>query len=185
MSLRKNQDKKDPIIRVLLYADNFMWKLGGLFQVICSACLLVMLLFTAATIIGRPLGYSAYWIWPWTMVFFVWLSFFGFFAIFVRLKDIRIDFVAKKMGRFGYPVTRLLSNFCALLVTGVILKTAPVVFATSMGGIDGAILPGGDELFRQALSVPLFLSVGLIFLTALIDVLKMLFGLAENEPEQI
>ena len=71
MSLYKNQDKKDPIIRVLLYADNFMWKLGGLFQVICSACLLVMLLFTAATIIGRPLGYSAYWIWPWTMVFFV------------------------------------------------------------------------------------------------------------------
>jgi hypothetical protein len=53
-----------------------------------------------------------------------------------------------------------------------------------MGGIDGAILPGGDELFRQALSVPLFLSVGLIFLTALIDVLKMFFGLAENEPEQ-
>ena len=184
MSLYKNQDKKDPIIRVLLYADNFMWKLGGLFQVISSACLLVMLLFTAATIIGRPMGYSAYWIWPWTMVFFVWLSFFGFFAIFVRLKDIRIDFVAKKMGRFGYPVTRLLSNFCALILTGVILKTAPVVFATSMGGIDGAVLPGGDELFRQALSVPLFLSVGLIFLTALIDVLKMLFGLAENEPEQ-
>ena len=115
---------------------------------------------------------------------FVWLSFFGFFALFVRLKDIRIDFVAKKIGRFGYPVTRLLSNFCALILTGVILKTAPVVFATSMGGIDGAILPGGDELFRQALSVPLFLSVGLIFLTALIDVLKMLFGLAENEPEQ-
>ena len=103
---------------------------------------------------------------------------------FVRLKDIRIDFIAKKMGRFGYPVTRLVSNICALSVTGVILKTTPVVFATSMGGIDGAILPGGNELFRQALSVPLFLSVGLIFLAASIDVLKMLFGLAENEPEQ-
>jgi TRAP-type C4-dicarboxylate transport system permease small subunit len=102
MKQMKNKVEKSPIKRVLLYADNFMWKLGGLFQNICNFCLLVMLLLTAGTIIGRPMGYSAYWIWPWTMVFFVWLSFFGFFAIFVRLKDIRIDFIAKKMCAFSH-----------------------------------------------------------------------------------
>jgi len=62
MKQMKNKVEKSPIKRVPLYADNFMWRLGGLFQNICNFCLLVMLLLTAGTIIGRPMGYSAYWI---------------------------------------------------------------------------------------------------------------------------
>jgi TRAP-type C4-dicarboxylate transport system permease small subunit len=139
-----------------------------------------MLGLTTVTIIGRPLGFSAYWIWPWTMVFFVWLSFFGFFAIFVRLKDVRIDFVANQMGRYGYPVTRLISDLAALAICGFLVQQIPTVMATSRGFVDGAILPGGDELFRQALSVPLFLSALLIIVSALVDIGKMLVGLPEN-----
>ncbi len=168
----------------LLLADRLMWRLGGVFQLICNACLLVMLALTAVTIIGRPLGFSAYWIWPWTMVFFVWLSFFGFFAIFVRLKDVRVDFVAARMGRWGYPATRLVTDIAALAVCGVILQQIPTVLATSRGFVDGAILPGGEELFRQALSIPLFLSAGFIVLSALIDLGKMLAGLPENLVDQ-
>ena len=43
-----------------------------------------------------------------------------------------------------------------------------------------SILPGGEELFRQALSIPLFVSAGLIILTALVDLAKMAAGLPEN-----
>ena len=114
------------------------------------------------------------------MVFFVWLSFFGFFAIFVRLKDVRIDFVANQMGRYGYPVTRLISDLAALAICGFLVQQIPTVMATSRGFVDGAILPGGDELFRQALSVPLFLSALLIIVSALVDIGKMLVGLPEN-----
>lgn len=164
----------------LLLLDRLTWRLGGVFQWICNACLLVMLGLTTVTIIGRLFGFSAYWIWPWTMVFFVWLSFFGFFAVFVRLKDVRVDFLASHMGRWGYPVTRLVTDLAALAVCGVILQQIPTVLATSRGFVDGAILPGGEELARQALSVPLFFSAGLIVLSALVDLAKMIAGLPEN-----
>lgn len=163
-----------------LAADRLTWGLGGVFQWLCNICLLVMLTLTTVTIIGRPLGFSAYWIWPWTMVFFVWLSFFGFFAIFVRLKDVRIDFVANHMGRYGYAITRLVSDLTALAVCGVLMMQLPNVLETSRGYVDGAILPGGDELFRQSLSIPLFISAALIIVSALVDLGKMLVGLPEN-----
>jgi len=164
----------------LLAADRVTWDLGGIFQWICNLCLLAMLGLTTVTIIGRPLGFSAYWIWPWTMVFFVWLSFFGFFAIFVRLKDVRIDFVANHMGPHGYTITRVVSDFTALGLCVFLMSQLPTVMATSSGVIDGVILPGGDELFRQALSVPLFISTGLIIVTVLVDLGKLLLGLPEN-----
>ncbi len=164
----------------LLLADRLTWGLGGVFVWICNACLLVMLGLTTVTIVGRPLGFSAYWIWPWTMVFFVWLSFFGFFAVFVRLKDVRVDFVAGLFGARGMAVTRLVTDAAALAVCGVILQQIPTVLATSRGFVDGAILPGGEELFRQALSVPLFFSAGLIVISALVDLAKMAAGLPEN-----
>ncbi len=171
---------KSALQGALLMLDRTAWGLGGVFQWICNACLLIMLALTTVTIVGRPLGFSAYWIWPWTMVFFVWLSFFGFFAIFVRLRDVRVDFVANHMGRWGYPFTRIVTDVSALAVCGVILQQIPTILATSRGYVDGAILPGGEELFRQALSVPLFFSASLIVASALLDLAKMVAGLPEN-----
>ena len=66
------------------------------------------------------------------------------------------------------------------LSAGVILQQIPTILATSRGYVDGAILPGGEELFRQALSVPLFFSAGLIVASALLDLAKMVAGLPEN-----
>jgi TRAP-type C4-dicarboxylate transport system permease small subunit len=160
--------------------DRLTWGLGGVFQWIANLCLLIMLALTTVTIIGRPLGFSAYWIWPWTMVFFVWLSFFGFFSIFVRLKDVRVDFLASRMGRYGFAITRLITDVAALAVCGVILQQIPTVLETSRGFVDGAIFPNGEELARQALSIPLFLSAALIVISALVDIFKMLAGLPEN-----
>ncbi len=167
----------------LLRLDRLNWKLGGVFQWIANACLLVMLVLTAVTILGRPLGFSAYWIWPWTMVFFVWLSFFGFFAVIARLRDVRVDFVANHLGRWGGPITRVVTDVSALAICGTILQQIPTVLNTSRGFVDGAILPGGGELFRQALSVPLFISAGLIVASTLLDLAKMISGLPENISE--
>lgn len=166
--------------RALFRLDALNWRLGGVFIFLCNACLLAMLGLTTVTITARPFGWSAYWIWPWTMVFFVWLSFFGFFAIFVRLKDVRIDFLANRMGPAGYAVTRTLSDLAALTVCFFLLQQMPMVLATSNGVVDGAIFPGGRELMRQALSVPLFISAALIFLTALLDLAKQFAGMPEN-----
>ncbi|WP_323776923.1 TRAP transporter small permease subunit [Leisingera sp.] len=139
-----------------------------------------MLGLTAATIMLRPMGLAPYWMWPWTMVFFIWLSFFGFFALYARLKDVRITFLAQHMGRKGMAVTRIISDFAALFLVGMLLMQLPAVLATSTGVYDGAILPSGHELPRLALSIPLFLSAALIAVTSAVDLAKMGLGLPEN-----
>lgn len=160
--------------------DRLAWSLGGIFLFLCNLCLLVMLAMTAATILMRPFDLSFYWIWPWTMVLFIWLSFFGFFALFVRLKDVRIDFLANLMGRPGMAFTRILSDLAAICVAGTLVWLMPAVLETSSGWVDGAIFPDGEELPRQALSIPLFISSALIVLAALLDLAKAAAGIPEN-----
>lgn len=166
--------------RVVHRLDLIGWSLGGLFIWLCNLCLLGMFLMTAVTFLIRPFNYSAYWIWPWTMVLFIWLSFFGFFAMYVRLKDVRMDLIAEKLGPHGMTATRLLTDFVALAICGVLLWQFPHVMETSRGFVDGAIMPGGQELPRQVLSIPLFISSALIVLSALVDIAKIIVGLPEN-----
>lgn len=166
--------------RLIAGADLGLWKLGGVCLWICNGCLLAMLGLTAATFLLRPFDISVWWFWPWTMVLFVWLSFFGFFAIHVRLKDIRIDFLVKRLGSAGHVVSRLLADAVAIGVTLIIVQQWSSVMAAAAGFVEGAQLPGGSELPRQALFVPLFLSCALVAMTALIDIAKLCVGLPEN-----
>ncbi|MBN9887970.1 TRAP transporter small permease [Salipiger abyssi] len=172
-----------PRQRALNRLDRFNWSMGGAFLWLSNICLLVMLGLTTATIILRPLSMAPYWMWPWTMVFFIWLSFFGFFALYARLKDVRVDFLAQHLGEKGMAATRIVSDVATLVVTGVLLLQLPTVIATSRGVYDGAILPAGFELPRLALSVPLFISTVLVALTALLDLAKMAAGMPENVTE--
>lgn len=143
-------------------------------------CLLVMLALTTATILMRPLDISFYWMWPWTMVFFIWLSFFGFFALYARLKDVRVDFLANMLGPKGFALTRILTDVATLLVTGVLISQIPTVITTSRGVFDGAILPAGYEVPRIALSIPLMISTVLVAFSAVLDLAKMAAGMPEN-----
>lgn len=169
-----------PQQRALNRLDRLNWTMGGAFLWLSNICLLAMLGLTTATMILRPMGLAPYWMWPWTMVFFIWLSFFGFFALYARLKDVRVDFLAERMGPRGMALTRVLSDLAALVVTGVLLMQVPAVIATSTGIYDGATLPTGHELPRLALSLPLFVSTALVALTALLDIAKLAAGMPEN-----
>ncbi len=171
---------ESPLRRVLNKLDRISWSLGGAFLWVSNICLLAMLGLTTATIILRPMGLAPYWMWPWTMVFFIWLSFFGFFALYARLKDVRIDFLAERMGMWGMTFTRIVSDFATLAVAGVLLMQVPAVLATSTGIYDGATLPTGEELPRIALSFPLMLSTALVAFTALLDLAKLVAGMPEN-----
>ncbi|MFP7673460.1 TRAP transporter small permease [Marivita sp. S0852] len=177
-----------PLQRALNLADRFNWSLGGAFLWLSNICLLVMLGLTTATILLRPFDISFYWMWPWTMVFFIWLSFFGFFALYARLKDVRVDFLANMLGPRAFALTRILTDVATLLVTGILISQIPTVIATSRGVYDGAILPGGFELPRLALSVPLMISTVLVAFSAVLDLAKMAAGMPENintyHPEQ-
>jgi TRAP-type C4-dicarboxylate transport system permease small subunit len=68
------------LAKVIQPLDRVLGVFERWFHVIANLCLIVMLFGTAVTIVLRPINVSFYWIWPWTMVCFVWMSFFGFYV---------------------------------------------------------------------------------------------------------
>ncbi len=163
----------------VLALDNALSACDRLFLVIANSCLAVMLLGVAVTILLRPVNLSFVWIWPWTMQVFVWMTFFGFFVVYRRSKDIVVDFVIMRLGAGMMFVSRLFVAGVILAVIGTILWQAPVILETQVGVIDGVLTPWGTELERYTLSVPLFVSCALIMANAVLDILKTLCGVPE------
>jgi len=160
--------------------DEMIWKTGRLFSTLSSLCLFGMLVLVAATITLRPLDISFYWIWPWVMVLFVWLSFFGFLAAMVLARDIRVDFVARRFGNTGMTVTRAIGHVVLLFVLYWLLRELPDVVLKQSGKVDGALLPNGEELHRRYLSVPLLLSCIGIAIAVVVDLAKLFLGMPER-----
>ena len=167
-----------PLFQAVRGLDAGLERVAVLFHIIANACLGGMLIGTAATILLRLVNTSFYWIWPWTMQFFVWMSFFGFFVVYRRRKDIAIDFVIRQIGGPAFAVSRYFVNALILVVTGTILLQMRIILESQVGVIDGVLTPWG-ELERYTLSIPLALSCALIFLDTLVDTAMAMFGQPE------
>lgn len=165
--------------RVVDQVDGVLEVLTKTFLVAANLCLLLMLAGTAAIIVLRPLGISFYWIWPWSMQVFVWMSFIGFFVVYRRGKDIAVDFVVRKMGDRAMRVSRIFVALVMLGVVGVMLAQMPTIFESQVGIIDGVITPWGTELERYSLSIPLAVSCILIFINTLLELGKIWLGRPE------
>tara|TARA_R110002110_G_scaffold83635_14_gene217141 strand:+ start:1067 stop:1630 length:564 start_codon:yes stop_codon:yes gene_type:complete len=166
-------------------ADRIMDGICSLFLFLANASLALMLVGTAATIVLRPLNVSFYWIWPWTMQFFVWMSFFGFYVIYRKNKDIAVDFLVRKYGDGAMTLTRYFVALTTLTVTGLILAETRIILEGQIGDIEGVITPWGTELERYTLSIPLFLSTFLVFVNALLEILKATQGMPEPLPTHL
>lgn len=156
--------------------DGALGALARWFLVVANGCLLLMLAGTAATIVLRPFDVSYYWIWPWTMQCFVWMSFVGFFVVYRLGKDIAVDFVVLRMGPRAVEISRVFVDAVILLVVGVMLWQMPTIFESQVGVIDGVVTPWG-EMERYTLSVPLAVSCVLICVNAVVDLAKASIGL--------
>ncbi len=167
------------LARLVVRADRIFEGLATLFLWAANLCLFLMLIGTAATILLRPLDISFYWLWPWTMQVFVWMSFIGFFVVYRKGKDIAVDFVMRRLGPGAMRASRWFVIATVLLVIGIILVEMPVILESQVGVIDGVITPWGTELERYTLSIPLAASCLLIFLHALLDAAKAWLGWPE------
>ena len=176
----KNQN--GPLHSVGHYLDLFLDKSCFVFLLIANLCLGLMLVGTFATIFLRLFTISFYWIWPWTMQFFVWMSFFGFFVVYRLGKDIVVDFLVFKLGPKAVLITRYLVPILIMIIMGFILKEMPVILSSQVGVIDGVITPWGGELERYTLSIPLGISCLLIFLNSFLELIKAYLGLPETLP---
>jgi TRAP-type C4-dicarboxylate transport system permease small subunit len=163
---------------ILNRLDGALEWLGRLFLVIANLCLLVMLVGTAATIVLRPFQLSFYWIWPWTMQCFVWMTFFGFYAVYRFGKDIAVDFLAMRIGGWAMTGTRYFAALVTMTVMGMILWQMPLILESQVGVVDAVLTPWG-EMPRYSLSIPLGISCLLIFLNALLDLVKAVAGWPE------
>ncbi|MBI4182403.1 MAG: TRAP transporter small permease [Proteobacteria bacterium] len=156
--------------------DRLLGVCERVFHALANACLAIMLALNIANILVRGLSdRGIVWVFPWTMVLFVWMSFFGFFVLYRKNRDITVDFLIDRLGPSGKLVARLLVNAIVLVLMTVMLWHAPRVIAQQTGAIEMVFFLG-MEIERYALSVPLFTSCALIFITFCVDTVQALMG---------
>ena len=159
---------------VVALVDRLLGVCERVFHVLANACLAVMLVINVVNITTRAVFDTAiYWVFPWSVVLFVWMTFFSFFVIYRKNKDITVDFLIDRLGPGARVASRVLVNIIILTVIGVMLWLAPQTLASQVGTIH---LVG---LERYALSVPLFVSCALIFANYVIDMIDVFLGVEE------
>ena len=124
---------------------------------------------------GRSLDKGILWVFPWSVVIFVWMSFFGFFVLYRMRRDITIDFVHDRLGPAWQLALRLFVNFVIVVLMGVMLWHAPEIIARQVGEIEMVLL-FGHQVERYVMSVPLFVSCALILLNYVVDTVYAVAG---------
>ncbi len=146
-----------------------------LFHIAANALLAIMLAINLANIVSRLLfDRGLVWVFPWTTVMFVWMTFLGFFVVYRRSKDITVDFVIERLGGTARHASRLFVNAAVLALMAVLLWEAPDLLARQVGVIEMV------GLQRYWLSVPLFTSCVLIGLHFILDTAAALRGRPER-----
>ena len=155
--------------------DRLLGVCERLFLVLANTCLGIMLVINMANIASRALfDKGIQWVFPWSVVLFVWMTFFGFFVLYRMRRDITVDFLVDRIGPSARFATRLLVNFIILMLMGIMLWHGPQILASQAGDIEMV------GLERFWMSVPLFLSCILISVTFVLDTVYAFQG--EPEP---
>lgn len=145
--------------------------LDRLFVMLALSALGVSLALNIANLVVRNLfGHGLRSVFSWTLVLFVWMVFLSFYPIYRRRIDIAVDVIVRRLPPGGRRAMRLATDALGLAVVGVVLASAPTIFATQVGIIDFVGLP------RYSLSVPLLASCVLIAGDFAMDALHTLLG---------
>jgi|TARA_B100000959_G_scaffold225124_1_gene239167 TRAP-type C4-dicarboxylate transport system permease small subunit len=145
-----------------------------LFHVLANACLAAMLGLNIVNIALRAITDKGItWVFPWTVVLFVWMTFFGFFVLYRKHRDITIDFIVDRLGAWAHFASRLLVNGIVLVLMSVMLWHAPTIYEQQVGTIEMV------GLERYTMSTPLFVSCVLIFINFVIDTIYAVAGRQE------
>jgi TRAP-type C4-dicarboxylate transport system permease small subunit len=146
-----------------------------LFLAIANLCLAVMLVANMANIASRALfDKGIIYVFPWSIVLFVWMTFFGFFVVYRRGKDITVDFLIDRLGDRARLASRLLVDVLVIGLMLVMLAQAPHIIRSQVGTIEMV------GLERYSMSVPLFVTAALIALDFALDMIKAVLGHPER-----
>ncbi len=155
-----------PVIDLI---DRWLGVCARVFHVLANACLAVLLLINVANISLRAIfDKGILWVFPWSVVIFVWMTFFGFFVLYRLRRDITIDFIHDRLGPAWQLTLRLFVNFVIVALMSVMLWHAPEIIARQVGEIEMVLL-FGHQVQRYVMSIPLFISCALILLNYVVD----------------
>ena len=137
------------------------------------ASVAVMLIINALQIFFRYVLNSAFaWVFPLTMLLFIWMTFLGAFVVYRQKKDIIIHFITDRLPAKGQDLLLLLMNLLTMGMLVWILSQLPTMMRSQASVMEIIPLP------RYVQAIPLFIGVAgilLEYLVATVAVSKNLF----------
>jgi len=145
------------------------------FLIAANTCLATMLVINTVNIASRAVFDKAIpWVFPWSVVLFVWMCFLGFFVLYRQRRDITVDFLIERLGEGARRASRLAINAIVIALMAVMLWHMPEILDQQVGDIEMV------GLERYTMSLPLFVSCALIVLEFVIDTVRALRGQPEH-----
>ena len=154
------------------HVERLMVVFERVFHTLANICLIIMLVINMVQITSRAvfdLGISM--VFPWTVFFFCWSVFFGFFVLYRQGGDITVDFFVDRFGETGRHCSRQFVNLTTLLLMGVMLWHGPQTLLQQIGDEIEIV-----ELDRWVQTLPLFLSCILVTANSMLDTAKAFRG---------
>jgi TRAP-type C4-dicarboxylate transport system permease small subunit len=162
--------------RLVERADRLLGICERLFLALANGSLAILLTINILNIASRAIwDRGLQWVFPWSTVLFVWMSFFGFYVVYRMRSDITVDFVYDRLGVRGQIIVRQIVNLVILHLMAVMVWHGPEIIERQAGIIEQVYF-FGIQVERFTLAVPLFVTCGLIFLNYLVDLIYGLRG---------
>jgi len=138
--------------------------------IFCVLSVGVMISINTGQIFFRYLfNMAAIWVFPVTMLLFIWMTFLGAFVIYRRKKDIVVSFIINLFPAAGRKAITLLTNLLTMALLVWILAEFPMIIKSQAAEMEVIPLP------RYSQAVPLFiglLGILLQYVTETVDLLK-------------
>jgi TRAP-type C4-dicarboxylate transport system permease small subunit len=140
-------------------------------KIIAVSCLGIMFLTNIVNILLRGLfNYSFVWIFPLTILLFMWMTFFGAYVIYRQKREITVDFIYNRIPEAGRKWITLVSNVLIMGLMALLLWHAPRLIHAQMSPMQVLKIP------RYFQAVPLFLFCIVLSLDFLYETVKLIQG---------
>lgn len=142
-----------------------------IFLVMAVLCVAVMIIVNSLQIFFRYVLNSAFvWVYPLTMLLFIWMTFLGAYVVYRRKKDIMVLFIVNLMPASMRKVLFIVTNIATMILILIILGEAPTILKQQASVMQVIPLP------RYTQAIPLFLGMLGIFLEYLVDTTEVIRG---------
>ena len=156
---------------MLASLDKTLDMVARLFKRLATICLLIMVSLNLFNVVTRAAFDHAFgWVFPWTLLLFAWMLFFGFYAYTRGGRDVVVDVLMQRLPKPVRIVGGLFSALVGMLFMIAILRAAPTLISIQTSKMDMVDLP------LWARSAPLFLSAIMVFLHMLVTFIHIAAG---------